>query len=437
MFRPVCRGALLIVVVATSVQAKPTSQPAYLSFAADQTEYQIGDTAVLSWSSTNTRYCWASGDWRGFTRAEGVYRTPPLDGSKTYTLRCGSRRNRVEQTIQIAVSETADAPPEPSTPVPTLSLTAAETAIASGGSTVLSWAATDATDCTASDGWTGSRGTSGSETVGPLSADTRFSLDCNGPGGSSNAVVAIDVIANSPTLSLRAAETNIDSGTATTLTWAAVNATSCSASGEWSGSRSLSGTESISPAADATYALSCTGDGGTSTASINITVNAAAPTLSFSVDRSTVSSGGSARVNWMAADADSCTASGGWSGTRAANGTETVGPISAGTTYTLTCTGPGGSIVDMLRISVTSAVGISWVAPTENVDGTVLTDLAGYRIYYGTESRGYSDMVELMDPGATSHALNLSTGDYHVAMTAIDSDGNESAYSNEVLKSAP
>ena len=84
-----------------------------------------------------------------------------------------------------------------------------------------------------------------------------------------------------------------------------------------------------------------------------------------------------------------------------------------------------------------SAIRISWTAPTENVDGSILTDLVGYRIYYGAESRTYSDTVELMDPRATSYALDLSSGDYHVAMTAIDADGNESAYSNEVLKSAP
>ena len=73
----------------------------------------------------------------------------------------------------------------------------------------------------------------------------------------------------------------------------------------------------------------------------------------------------------------------------------------------------------------------------QNVDGTPLTDLAGYRIYYGTVSRTYSDMVEVTDPQTTSHTLDLTSGDYYVAMTALDLEGNESAYSNEVLKTSP
>jgi hypothetical protein len=66
-----------------------------------------------------------------------------------------------------------------------------------------------------------------------------------------------------------------------------------------------------------------------------------------------------------------------------------------------------------------------------------LTDLSGYRIYYGSESRNYSDQVEINDATASSHTLSLSSGDYFVAMTALDRDGNESAYSNEVVKTSP
>ena len=68
------------------------------------------------------------------------------------------------------------------------------------------------------------------------------------------------------------------------------------------------------------------------------------------------------------------------------------------------------------------------------MDGSELTDLAGYRIYYGDERRNYSGMVDLTNASATSHTLTLASGDYFVAMTAYDAEGNESAYSNEVLK---
>jgi hypothetical protein len=79
-------------------------------------------------------------------------------------------------------------------------------------------------------------------------------------------------------------------------------------------------------------------------------------------------------------------------------------------------------------------VSISWVPPSENVDGSPLGDLLEYRIYVGVQSGAYQEIVNLSDPTATSHFLNASPGDYYVAVTAVDIDGNESAFSNEVLK---
>ena len=81
---------------------------------------------------------------------------------------------------------------------------------------------------------------------------------------------------------------------------------------------------------------------------------------------------------------------------------------------------------------------LSWVAPTENVDGTPLEDLAGYRIYHGTASRDYAaPPIAVTDPSAVSYELTLTSGTHYVAMTAIDAEGNESAFSNEVVKTAP
>ena len=82
-------------------------------------------------------------------------------------------------------------------------------------------------------------------------------------------------------------------------------------------------------------------------------------------------------------------------------------------------------------------VSISWVPPSENVDGTPLTDLASYRIYYGSMSRSYTDSIDIQDPTATSHAFAVASGDYYVTMTALDQNGNESAYANEIVRSVP
>jgi hypothetical protein len=161
------------------------------------------------------------------------------------------------------------------------------------------------------------------------------------------------------------------------------------------------------------------------------------PTLAFAASPMVIDEGATTTLSWSTSNADTCTASGGWSGSRDPSGSETVGPLSAGTTYSLSCSGPDGSVLDMISVGVVGPVELSWVAPTENVDGSTLTDLDRYRIYYGGTSRSYSDMIELADSGATSHTLSLASGDYYVAMTALDADGNESAYSNEVLKTRP
>ena len=189
---------------------------------------------------------------------------------------------------------------------------------------------------------------------------------------------------------------------------------------------------------EVTSAAAPTGQTGTDSGSGNDSgsnpPSAGAPTITLSASDLEIGEGGSVNLTWSATDADSCTASGGWSGNLGASGTQNVGPLTAGTTFSLSCTGPGGSVLEMLSVGVIGPVQLSWVAPEENVDGSTLTDLAGYRIYYGTSSRNYSDMVDLSNPSTTAHTLTLASGDYYVAMTALDADGNESGYSNEVIK---
>jgi fibronectin type 3 domain-containing protein len=71
------------------------------------------------------------------------------------------------------------------------------------------------------------------------------------------------------------------------------------------------------------------------------------------------------------------------------------------------------------------------------VDGTPLTDLDRYRIYYGSDSRSYTNSIDITDSAATTHSFSAASGDYFVTMTALDRQGNESAYANEILRSVP
>jgi hypothetical protein len=82
----------------------------------------------------------------------------------------------------------------------------------------------------------------------------------------------------------------------------------------------------------------------------------------------------------------------------------------------------------------TGTISLAWDRPETNEDGTPLTDLRGYKIYYGTAPGVYNPSVDVPDPNATSHTLTgLTKGQiYYIVATAYDTSWNESRYSNPV-----
>jgi hypothetical protein len=329
---------------------------------------------------------------------------------------------------------------------PVISISASQTSVVNGTAVTLSWASAEADRCVGSDGWSGEVATDGSLLTTGLTHTTDFVLECIGLGGATVATQQVLVTDPdpAPAVTLSAQNSIIDAGSATTLNWSSLNADQCQASGLWTGARAVSGSESTGALNDTqTFTLSCSGSGGSDSVSVTVTVNAPpppppppapAPTVSLAAADAVVDSGSTTTLTWSSLDSSSCSASGGWSGGKALSGSEVVAPLSTNTTYTLTCTGTGGNAVAMITVNVNGVLSLSWVAPTENVDGSALIDLAAYRVYYGDSSRNYSSSADVTDPNATNLAVTLASGDYYVAMTALDADGNESAYSNEVLK---
>lgn len=121
--------------------------------------------------------------------------------------------------------------------------------------------------------------------------------------------------------------------------------------------------------------------------------------------------------------ATSCTASGGWSGTKAASGTQTLSAINANTNYTLTCTWGSGSAI------------VSWNAPTTNTDGTALTNLARFRVLYGPSSTNFTSSQTVDDPTARSTTINsLPAGNWYFTVKVVNTAGVESANSNVATK---
>ena len=77
------------------------------------------------------------------------------------------------------------------------------------------------------------------------------------------------------------------------------------------------------------------------------------------------------------------------------------------------------------------SVTLSWGAPTQNNDGSPLTDLIAYNIYYGTSPGNYPNSIRVNNPGVTSYVVeNLVPNTYYFVSTAVSGSGAESGYSN-------
>lgn len=122
------------------------------------------------------------------------------------------------------------------------------------------------------------------------------------------------------------------------------------------------------------------------------------------------------------------------------SGTPSSGDI--GTYQNITITASDGQqtsslgpfTIDVVATSTGSAT-LSWTAPSQNTDGSPLTDLAGYKIYWGTTKGNYTHSVTLNNPGLTSYVIDqLTPATWYFVATAFDSQGVESAFSNAASK---
>jgi len=78
---------------------------------------------------------------------------------------------------------------------------------------------------------------------------------------------------------------------------------------------------------------------------------------------------------------------------------------------------------------------LSWQAPTTNTDGAALTDLAGYRIYYGMNADDLTQTVQLTSVGLQTYVIeDLGSGAWYFAVKAVTGTGVESALSDVVSK---
>ena len=76
------------------------------------------------------------------------------------------------------------------------------------------------------------------------------------------------------------------------------------------------------------------------------------------------------------------------------------------------------------------SVGLTWLPPTENADGTPLADLSGYRIYRGPAPDRLELLATVANPGLTRYVVDAPpSGQHYFAITAVNAAGRESSFS--------
>lgn len=99
----------------------------------------------------------------------------------------------------------------------------------------------------------------------------------------------------------------------------------------------------------------------------------------------------------------------------------------------------GPFTIEVLPVATgTGSATLSWTAPTENEDGTPLTDLAGFKLYWGTSPGNYPNSVRIDNSTVTTYTVDgLAPGTYEFVATAVNQAGIESSFSSPASKSIP
>jgi hypothetical protein len=130
------------------------------------------------------------------------------------------------------------------------------------------------------------------------------------------------------------------------------------------------------------------------------------------------------------------TSTGKLSGTPSATGTFSGVIIGVSDGKASASLAPFAIVVSAASSGGTGSASLSWTPPTRNTDGSSLTNLAGYRVTYGTSASALSKTITISNPGMSSYVVdNLTAGTWYFAIKAYTSSGSESAASSVASKS--
>ena len=397
---------------ATATVTVTTSAPT-VTITANPTSITAGASSVLTVVATNATSVTITGtDNTSYTlQGVGGQQAVTPTATTTYTATATGPGGTASATAQVTVTQAV---------APTISMTASPASITPGGSSTLTVTANHATGVTI----TGSDGTKytlpgagGTQTVSP-SKTTTYTATASGAGGTATATATVTVTTAPPTVSISANPTTITAGNSSVLTVVATNATTVTITGSDSSSYTLQaagGGQTVTPKTTTTYTATATGPGGTASAMVQVIVNPAVkPTVTITANPTSINAGQSSTITVTATNATGVTLSG-TDGTtytlQATGGTQVVSPTKT-TSYQATATGPGGTAMQSVTVTVTQ-VG----PPTLTITANPASIVSGQSSIL-TVTASNATQVSISGSDGSSYTLQPSGGTQKVSPTS-------------------
>ncbi len=321
-----------------TVRALPT-----VTLTADPTSVIAGGSTTLKWTSTNADTV-VSSDFAADGVAGEATVTPAA--TTTYTITVSGPGGQSTATATVTVIA-----------VTSVQLVADPPTITVGQTTTLRWTSTNADTVDASD--FGATTVAGELAVQP-NTTTTYSITVSGPGGQATDSATVTVTPL-PAVSIIADDLTIIEGQSTVLRWTSVNADTVDSSSF--GATTVTGQQTISPAATTTYTITVSGPGGQAMDRMTVTV-IPPTTVTLTADDTSIIEGQSTTLRWTSTNADTVVSSN--FGAATVTGQGSVSP-KATTTYTITVGGPGGQATDTVIVTVIPATTVNLTADPASI----------------------------------------------------------------------